>query len=255
MWRCTNAQCGAQNSEDVYRCPRRDAIKPYSPVFQQSASSPELDPWQDVSPPATRTGNPVASHLDKFSQGQGQGQENWGGARPKVQGATASNWSGRDLEDDFSGNVRQRQQPGRYLFLLLLLRFQLYLWGSPLLGWDFCVCEHFFKIQPLRMVHAGCVFVDGIHPSRTWTSGSFWVRVMECMIAQTIPWFILSSESFFGNRVRTHVNSKGKPFYWRLRGGSNPWYCIMQAKHTTGWAISAPSGISSGDLCPIRPCL
>ena len=59
-------------------------------------------------------------------------------------------------------------------------------------GWDFCVCDHHL-VQPLRslwMVHAGCVFVAGIHPSRTWI---FEVRAMEYMCAQTRPRFILSS--------------------------------------------------------------
>ena len=38
----------------------------------------------------------------------------------------------------------------------------------------------------------------------------FWVRAMKCMCAQTKPWFILSSESFGGDGVWTHINSKGK---------------------------------------------
>ena len=33
---------------------------------------------------------------------------------------------------------------------------------------------------------------------------------MECMCAQTKPWFILSSERVLGNEIRTHVNSMGK---------------------------------------------
>ena len=49
-------------------------------------------------------------------------------------------------------------------------------------GWDLCIydCFCFFKskhrgsqIPSLWMVNAGCVFVADIHPSRTWTSGSF----------------------------------------------------------------------------------
>ena len=49
------------------------------------------------------------------------------------------------------------------------------------------------------------------------------------MCAQIRPRFILSSERFFGNGVRTHVNSKGKnPVYRRLRGGSNPRRCITK---------------------------
>ena len=39
----------------------------------------------------------------------------------------------------------------------------------------------------------------------------FRVRAMECMCAQTRPWFKLSFKRvFLGNEVRTHVNSKGK---------------------------------------------
>ena len=48
--------------------------------------------------------------------------------------------------------------------------------------YDFCICDFFFFLQSnhrsshipsSRMMHAGCVFVVGIHPSRTWMSGSF----------------------------------------------------------------------------------
>ena len=38
----------------------------------------------------------------------------------------------------------------------------------------------------------------------------FLVRAMECMCTQSRPQFILSSERFLGNGMRTHVNSKGK---------------------------------------------
>ena len=38
------------------------------------------------------------------------------------------------------------------------------------------------------MVHAGCVFVSGIHLSRTGVSGSF-ECIVECMCAQTRPWY------------------------------------------------------------------
>ena len=39
----------------------------------------------------------------------------------------------------------------------------------------------------------------------------FWVHAMECMCAQTRPWFILPSKTvYLGNRVKTHVNYKGK---------------------------------------------
>ena len=48
------------------------------------------------------------------------------------------------------------------------------------------------------MVHAGCVFVAGIHSSRTSMNVRiFWVNGMECMRARTRPQFILSSEEVF----------------------------------------------------------
>ena len=60
-------------------------------------------------------------------------------------------------------------------------------------------------------MHAGCVCVAGIHPSRTWMSVSFESVRWECMCAQTRPRFTFSSERVFGgNGVRTHDNSKGK---------------------------------------------
>ena len=52
---------------------------------------------------------------------------------------------------------------------------QLYLWGSPFWGEIFAYVTFFnpiIKVVTFRL-HAGCVFVAGIHPSRTWTSGSF----------------------------------------------------------------------------------
>ena len=60
------------------------------------------------------------------------------------------------------------------------------------------------------MVHARCVFVTSIHPSRTWTSGSFEsVRWNACVHRLDLS---LSShpKEFLENEVRTHVNSKGK---------------------------------------------
>ena len=47
------------------------------------------------------------------------------------------------------------------------------------------------------MVHAGCVFVVGIHPSRTWMSGSFESKQWNACV-QTRPRFILSPETSFG---------------------------------------------------------
>ena len=38
----------------------------------------------------------------------------------------------------------------------------------------------------------------------------FWICAVECVCAQTRPWFIVSSERVSGNGVRTCVNSKWK---------------------------------------------
>ena len=60
------------------------------------------------------------------------------------------------------------------------------------------------------MVRAGCVFVAGIHPSRTWTSGSFEsVRWNACVHRLDLGLYSHPKE-FWGNGVWTHVNSKGK---------------------------------------------
>ena len=60
------------------------------------------------------------------------------------------------------------------------------------------------------MVHAGCVFVAGIHPSRTWMSGSFEsVRWNACVHRLDLHLYS-HQKQFLGNGVRTLVNSKGK---------------------------------------------
>ena len=60
------------------------------------------------------------------------------------------------------------------------------------------------------MVHAWRVFVAGIHPSRTGMSGSFKsVRWNVCVHRLDLSLYSHPQE-FWGNGVRTHVNSKGK---------------------------------------------
>ena len=81
------------------------------------------------------------------------------------------------------------------------------------------------------MVHAGCVFVAGFHPCRTWMSGSFEsVRWSACV--HRLDFGLYSHlKGFWGNGVRTHVNSKGKiPSTGKTlcRRGWNPWCCIKQ---------------------------
>ena len=59
------------------------------------------------------------------------------------------------------------------------------------------------------MMHAGCVFVTSIHPSRTWMSGSFQsVRWNACVHRLDLCLYS-HLKDFLGNGVRTHVNSKG----------------------------------------------
>ena len=69
------------------------------------------------------------------------------------------------------------------------------------------------------MMHAGCVFVAGIHPFRTWMSGSFEsVRWNACVHGLNFCLYCLPKE-FMGNEVRTHVNSVGKiPSTWGSEG-------------------------------------
>ena len=59
-------------------------------------------------------------------------------------------------------------------------------------------------------MHAGCVFVASILPSRTWMSGSFesmWWNA--CVRRLDLGWYS-HLKKIWGNGVRTYVNSKGK---------------------------------------------
>ena len=92
------------------------------------------------------------------------------------------------------------------------------------------------------MVRAGCVFVAGIHPSRTWTPGSFEsVRWNTCVHRLDLG-LCSHPKEFWGNGVWTHVNSKGKI----LSTGKCPQRRIepttlwTASPSTTNWAIPAP---------------
>ena len=93
-----------------------------------------------------------------------------------------------------------------------------YISGVHHFWWVLCMWP-FWVLQSIQVgsyilsswkVHAGCVFVAGIHPSRTRMSGSFEFVRWECVCAQTSPVLILSSERVFWNGVRNQVNTKGK---------------------------------------------
>ena len=81
------------------------------------------------------------------------------------------------------------------------------------------------------MVHAKCVFVAGIHLSRTWMSESFEsVRWNACVYRLDLGLYSHPIE-YGGNGVRTHVISNGRiPSTGNMipRGGSNPRRCIKQ---------------------------
>ena len=79
------------------------------------------------------------------------------------------------------------------------------------------------------MVQSGCAFVAGIHPSGTWISKSFESMQWSACVHRLDLSSCSHPKEFWGNVIRTYVNSKGKnPLYRRLRGGSNLWHCITQ---------------------------
>ena len=99
------------------------------------------------------------------------------------------------------------------------------------------------------MVHAGCVFVAGIHPSRTLMSGSFEsVRLNGCAHRRKFGLYSHPKEFFFfffffwGNGVRTNVNHKGKisTTEGSEEDGTRGAASCRTAQLTTEWAIPGP---------------
>ena len=81
------------------------------------------------------------------------------------------------------------------------------------------------------MLHAGCVFVADIHLSKTWMPGSSVSMRWNAYVHSLDLSLYSHMKEFWGNGVRTHVNSKGKvPSTGKilLRGGLKPWCCIKQ---------------------------
>ena len=84
------------------------------------------------------------------------------------------------------------------------------------------------------MVHAGCVSVAGIHPSRIWTSGSFESLRWKASVHRLDLGIYSHPKEFRGNGVKIQVNSKGKiPSTGKIlpRGGSNSHTILHQAGH------------------------
>ena len=103
---------------------------------------------------------------------------------------------------------------GRFFFFFIIP--QLDLWGSPfwvrfLRMWPFLnPTSEVVTFHLLWMVHAGYVFVASIHPSRTWTSGSFESVWWKAYVHRLDLGLYSHPKEFWGNGVRTHVSSKGK---------------------------------------------
>ena len=100
--------------------------------------------------------------------------------------------------------------------LLLLLRSPAISLGLTILGCDFYVCDRFLSnhwgshIPSLWMVHAGCVFVAGTHPSWIWMSESFESVQWNVYVHRLDLGLYSHPKGFWGNGVRAHVKSKGK---------------------------------------------
>ena len=112
---------------------------------------------------------------------------------------------------------------------------QLYLWGSPislrfLRMWPFLNPTIEVVTFYLRGWRRLCVFVAGLHPSRTWMSGSFESVQWNAYCVNRLDLSIYSHpKEFFREWSPSPCQLQGKnPLYWRFRGGSNPRTCIMQ---------------------------
>ena len=119
------------------------------------------------------------------------------------------------------------------LLLLLLLHSQAIFLGFTILGEIFeCVTIFFTTTIKVFVDGAGWVcFFTGIHPSRTWLSGSLWSMWWNTCVHRLDLVSYSYPKEFWRNGVRTHDNSKGKfpsTIKILLRGGSNPWCCIKQ---------------------------
>ena len=123
-----------------------------------------------------------------------------------------------------------------FTILLLFLHSQLYLWGSPFFFF-FCVpqlylwgspflvrflCTWLFFNPTIEVVtfrlHGWCMlgvsFCCRHSPIKDMSVRVFWVHQMECMCAQTRPWFIISSKRVFWEWSQNPCQLQGKnPLY------------------------------------------
>ena len=94
------------------------------------------------------------------------------------------------------------------------------------------------------MVHAGRVFVAGIHLSRTWMSGSFESMRWNACVHRLDLGLYSHPKELWGSGVRTQDDSKRKITFTGkiLRGGSSLRCCIKQDSqpHTLPTSYSSP---------------
>ena len=88
------------------------------------------------------------------------------------------------------------------------------------------------------MEHDGCVFVVGIHPSKTSMLGSFESVRWTAYVHRLDLALYSHPKEFWGNGVGTHVNPKGKILYRRLGGGSNPRNAFHRMASPTHYRLS-----------------
>ena len=140
------------------------------------------------------------------------------------------------------------------LLLLLLLRSPAISLGFTIFGWDFCVCDCFFnptmKVVTFRLrgwCVLGVFFVAGIHPSRTWTSGSFEsVRWNACVHRLDLGLYSHPKDFLGGIEFGLMLTPREKsPVPENFpRGGSNPRRCGQ-------WAQTLPTTYSSPRMIQI----
>ena len=127
----------------------------------------------------------------------------------------------------------------------LLWHSKLHLWDSPFLvrflhTWLFQSYHTGSHILYSYMVHAWCVFVAGIHPSRTWMLGSFESMQWNACVYRLDLGLYSHLKEFWGNGVRSHGNYKGKSPLWETLRRFEPTtlhHAGQRAQHTNDWAI------------------
>ena len=86
------------------------------------------------------------------------------------------------------------------------------------------------------MVHAGCAFLPAFTRWGHGTSGSFESVWWNACVHRLDLALYSHLKEFWGNGVKTYVNSKRK--VPSPRGGSNPWHCIKQDREPNTLAMS-----------------